>query len=170
MSTPCAPPRKRAASAPARSQTPSKKAKTLKITSCVVPRHHPAAEQEALPAQRQEVHDRLRRYLDSIIERDATARPAEKKRNALRKIEIVAAMAVLYAPWDDEEWAFWYRGIRKTYFNSFFVDGLGTATEKLVKACKSLQSPMPLGHMISNLVQGGQDRLLWSAGRTRQGP
>jgi len=113
-----------------------------KITSRIIPRHNLAAEQEALPAQKQEVHDLLRQHLDSVIKRNKTARPVEKKRNEVLKIRIVAAMAVLYAPWDEEEWAIWYQRMPRRNFNRYFVDAYGTATQDLVKACKFLQSTL----------------------------
>lgn len=105
MSSPRPPLRKRGADSAALNQTPSKKAKTPtktpsdmpsktpkdsdqsepfpKITSRVIPRRNLAAELEALPGEKQEVHDLLRQYLDSIIERNKTVRLVEKKRNNL---------------------------------------------------------------------------------------
>lgn len=125
-----------------------------KITSRVIPRPNLAAEQEALPAGKQVVHDLLGQYLDFVIGRNKTARRAEKKCNDLLKIEIVAAMAVLYAPWDEEEWILWYQRIARRTFKTFFVDAFGRATLDLVNYCKFLQSTLPLSHMISDLVQG----------------
>lgn len=62
-----------------------------------------------------QLDDLLRQHLDSVIERNKTARPAEITRNDLLKIRIVAALAVLYAPWDEELWAIWYVSHARRY-------------------------------------------------------
>lgn len=92
-----------------------KVANTQHITSSLTRRaQHPVT--DALPNDKQKLHDSLRARLDEISQASVSARSKEaKKRQAEEKVNLISAMAALYAPWSEKQWGIWAERVAEPF-------------------------------------------------------
>lgn len=171
VATPSTPSRKRRGAVDLVAESPSKKTKhpSPRITSSVIPGAHPVSDY-VLPDPQQRFHDLLAQYLQEITDKIPEARPAEKKRLIAEQPRIIAAMAALYAPWEESVWAIWRNQMGNDFIREAFVDMFGNITQGLVNACEFNLPPRYFdAQYLIFIHQGRQNPPGWRVDRARQG-